>query len=549
MKGRTLIPGGGRTQWQVKVEYRAISKLQLFRGNARTHSKRQLEQIAKSIEAFGFTNPVLVDEHGTILAGHGRVNAARRPDAVTLITPSQAMLDAILRQSLTSFVAKSFNTVSPGADYLTSWHIRAIAWHLEEVRLGRIRRLIITMPPRSLKSIAASVAFPAWLLGHDPRSRIVCVSYSSELATEHANDFRAVLRSEWYKRLFPGTRIHTENDTEVTTTARGSRLSTSTSGTLTGRGGRIIIIDDPLKPADAMSELRRQSTNEWFSHTLLSRMDDKREGAIVIVMQRLHQDDLVGHVQELNQDWTVLSLPAIAETDHRVQIGPDKWKTRRVGDLLHPEREPLAALNELKAALGSDFFAAQYQQSPVPPGGAAIKRDWIRRYRALPERGRSYRVVQSWDTAVQIGKENDWSVGTTWLFETGEYYLVNVVRKQLEYPDLKREVVAAAARYEPETVLIENTALGSPLVQELGSSRIPVLGINPERDKLYRLAVQASKFEGGQVLLPEQASWLPDLETELFSFPQSRHDDQVDAISQFLEWVSRPRSEIRIRRL
>jgi len=470
---------------------------------------------------------------------------------MTLVAPSRAVLDAILRQDLSSFIGKCFATVSPGPPYLPNWHIRAIAWHLEEVRCGRIRRLIIAMPPRSLKSIAASVAFPAFILGHDPQSRIVCLSYSNELAAKHANDFRAVVRSPWYGRVFPNTLTDPRKDTEaeVTTTARGFRLSTSTGGTLTGRGGQIIIIDDPLKPADARSDARREGINEWFSHTLLSRTDDKREGAIVIVMQRLHQNDLVGHVLDISKDWTILSLPAIAETDHRVQIGPNEWKARRTGDLLHPEREPLYALDELKAALGSDFFSAQYQQSPVPPGGAMVKRQWIRRYDSLPERGRVHRVVQSWDTAVQIGEKNDWSVGTTWLFETGKYHLVDVIRARLEFPDLKRAVQAAAARYEPDTVLIEDTALGSALVQDLRSSRIPVIGITPERDKASRMAVQTAKFESGQVLFPERAAWLPDLEAELFTFPQSRHDDQVDAISQFLEWVSRPRVPPSIRRL
>jgi predicted phage terminase large subunit-like protein len=333
------------------------------------------------------------------------------------------------------------------------------------------------------------------------------------------------------------------------TTPRGSRLSTSMGGTLTGRGGQFIVIDDPLKPADALSDARRESTNEWFSHTLLSRLDDKRTGAIVIVMQRLHQHDLVGHVQELSPGWTVLSLPAIAEAEHRVQIGPDRWKVRRVGELLHPEREPLAALEEIKANLGSDIFSAQYQQSPVPPGGAMIRRDWVRRYDAPPVRGQGYQVVQSWDTAVQVGESNDWSVGTTWLYKEGEYYLLDVIRKRLEYPDLKREVEAAAARFEPSTVLVENTALGSALVQERRASRNPFIPITPEKDKVSRMAVQAAKFEAGQVFLPARASWLPDLETELFAFPQSRHDDQVDSVSQFLEWASQPRAVPRVRLL
>jgi hypothetical protein len=376
-------------------------------------------------------------------------------------------------------------TVSPGAAFLPNWHIEAIAWHLEQVRLGHIRRLIITMPPRSLKSIAASVAFPAYLLGHDPRSRIVCLSYSNDLAAKHANDFRVVLRSEWYRRAFPNTRIDARKDTEaeVATTHRGYRLSTSTGGTLTGRGGQTIVIDDPLKPADAFSEPRRESINEWFSHTLLSRLDDKRTGAVVIVMQRLHEHDLVGHVQELSPGWTVLSLPAIAEAEHRVQIGPERWKVRRVGELLHTEREPLLALEEIKANLGSDIFAAQYQQSPVPPGGLVIRRAWIQRYETPPEKGPGCRIVQSWDTAVEAGATNDYSVGTTWLFREGAYYLLDVVRKRLEYPDLRREVNESVERWRPDTVLVEKAGVGAALLQERQSTRAPFIGIMPVRTR------------------------------------------------------------------
>jgi predicted phage terminase large subunit-like protein len=473
------------------------------------------------------------------------------PPAVPAPPGAQAAVNALLRTDFPSFIAKSFATVSPGAAFLPNWHIEAIAWHLEQVRLGHIRRLIITMPPRSLKSIAASVAFPAYLLGHDPRSRVVCLSYSNDLAAKHANDFRAVLRSDWYRRVFPNTRIDARKDTEteVATTLRGYRLSTSTGGTLTGRGGQTIVIDDPLKPADAFSEPRRESLNEWFSHTLLSRLDDKRTGAVVIVMQRLHEHDLVGHVRELSPDWTVLSLPAIAEREHRVQIGPERWKVRRVGELLHAEREPLLALEEIKANLGSDIFAAQYQQSPVPPGGLVIRRAWIQRYETSPEKELGCRIVQSWDTAVEAGATNDYSVGTTWLFREGAYYLLDVVRKRLEYPDLRREVDAAVERWQPDTVLVEKTGVGAALLQERQDTRVPFIGITPSAVKETRLRVQAAKFEGKQVHLPVRASWLADLEAELFSFPNGRHDDQVDSISQFLEWASLPQPVYRIRRL
>ena len=168
----------------------------------------------------------------------------------------RTVLDAVLRQSFEAFVRKTFNTLSPGQTFVPGWHISALAYQLERIRRGEIKRLIINMPPRSLKSIAASVAFPAFVLGHDPTRRIICASYSGELAYKLANDFRAILASAWYRSIFPNTRIgpYKDSETEVELTRRGFRLATSTGGTLTGRGGDLIIIDDPLKPIDALSE-------------------------------------------------------------------------------------------------------------------------------------------------------------------------------------------------------------------------------------------------------------------------------------------------------
>src|SRR5271166_558258 len=239
-----------------------------------------------------------------------------------LIASSRALLHAVLRQSPLAFLDKCFSTISPGQILVRDWHLSAIAHRLEQVRKGEVRRLIINLPPRSLKSISASVAFPAFVLGHDPTRRLICVSYSAELAKKHSNDFRALVEAPWYRSAFPTTRIgpYKNSEIEIEFTSRGFRLATSVGGTLTGRGGDIIVIDDPLKPDDAYSEAKRNAANEWFKSTLLSRLDDKRTGAIVIVMQRVHIDDLTGFVQSLSDDWEVLSLPAIAQIDEDIAI-------------------------------------------------------------------------------------------------------------------------------------------------------------------------------------------------------------------------------------
>ncbi len=454
------------------------------------------------------------------------------------MTRSEArVLEALLRVDFRAFVHKVFTTLTPGQTYDHTWHIDAINWQLERVRRREARRLIINMPPRSLKSITASVAFPAFVLGHDPSRRIICVSYSGELAKKHSNDFRAVLESRWYRAAFPTARIGAFKNTEaeIELTARGFRLTTSVGGTLTGRGGDIIVIDDPLKPDDALSETKRTAANQWFNNTLLSRLDDKRTGAIVVVMQRVHMDDLTGFLLGQSDEWEVLSLPAIATCDEVIPISADRTYHRKIGEPLSPVREPIQVLEAMKLQIGGDAFSAQYQQEPAPPGGAMIKRHWISRYSELPPAADHLFTIQSWDTASKGGPDNDWSVCTTWIVaKTKKWYLVDVWRQRVDYPTLKAKVLDLAKKFDAKRILVEDTGAGISLVQELKSQVPGIIAVKPEGDKASRMAVASAKFEAGQVFLPERAQWLPDLESELFAFPGSRHDDQCDSISQAL---------------
>lgn len=459
----------------------------------------------------------------------------------------QRVLDAALRQDLASFTHACVRIVAPGTGFQPNWHHEAIAWHLEECLRGNIKRLIITMPPRSLKSISASVAFPAWALGQDPTLRFICVSYAQELALKHARDCRGVMGSDLYRRLFPRSWISPAKgtDTELITGARGGRLATSVGGTLTGRGGDFLVIDDPIKPGDAWSESKRVSANQWYDNTLYSRLDSKVDGVIIIVMQRLHVDDLVGHVLE-QEGWTVLNLPAIAETAHSVQIGYDLYHHRAIGDVLHPEREPLAALEQIKATLGSATFSAQYQQAPVPPGGLMVKAEWLVTYDSLPLEKPGDKIIQSWDTASKPGELNDYSVCTTWYVQGKSYYLLDVYRDRLEYPDLRRAVINQADKHRADSILIEDAGAGMGLIQDLKrEGLVKPIGMRPQGDKETRLFNQCAKLEAGQVLLPREASWKDDFVTELLAFPNGRHDDQVDSMTQFLEWQGRKRVRVR----
>jgi len=457
------------------------------------------------------------------------------------------LLDAILRESFVSFIRKTFNTLNPGTRFLDNWHIEAIAWWLEQVRLGRIKRLIITMPPRSLKSISASVAFPAYVLGMDPTKSLICVSYGQDLAAKHQNDTRAILNSSWYRRIFPATRISSSknSESEVMLTKRGLRYATSVGGTLTGRGADIIIIDDALKASDAYSDSKRNEVNEWYGSTLVSRLNDKQSGAIVIVTQRVHADDLVGFLLDRSGDeWTVLNLPAIAPVDEDILIGEEKRYARKAGSALHADREPLEILESIRATLGAEAFAAQYLQLPIPSGGLVFKREWLRSYDQEPFYEGRRRVVQSWDTASKVGASNDYSVCTTWLIANGNFYLLDLIRGRFEFPTLKAVAIQAATAWRPERVLIEDTGIGTGLIHELKLARISAIPISPVRGKEERARIQTAKFDSGRVLFPEKAPWLPELVRELLSFPEVRHDDQVDSVVQLLGYFDTPQFRV-----
>src|SRR5436190_4202136 len=248
-------------------------------------------------------------------------------------------------------------------------------------------------------------------------------------------------------------------------------------------------------------------------------------------MQRLHEDDLAGVLLRGSDEWTVLSLPAIAEEDEEIPIGNGQIHFRHAGDVLHPERESREVLESLRAQLGPEIYEAQYQQRPVAPGGATIKRDWIRRYDQLPKSGP---IIQSWDVANKQGEENDYSVCTTWLVHENRYYLIDVLRGRFDFPTLRTKVSQHAELHKASQILIEDAGFGTALIQELKTAHFSVIAVKPEYDKKIRMAIQSAKFENGQVFFPKESPWLRDLEGELFAFPNGRHDDQVDSISQAL---------------
>lgn len=344
------------------------------------------------------------------------------------MTDRRTVLRALLRQDLPSFTAKCFATLEPGRAFRDNWHIHHIGWQLKRVADGEVRRLAITIPPRHLKSICVTVAYTAWAMGHDPGLKVLAVSYSDELAHLHATAFRTVVESPWYRDLFPKFEVARARKSEVATTAHGFRYAASVGGSILGRGADLIVVDDPIKAQAALSAAERRRVKEFWDNTLYTRLNDKGRGAIVIVMQRLHDDDLVGHVTR-KEAWEVARIPAIETEDREYRVGPGEGDVhlRRAGDVIDPGRENATVLEQVRRTLGSMGFAAQYQQDPVPPDGNAVRREWLRFYDAEPADGFDL-VVASWDTASTLGEASDWSVGTVWGLKGADVYLLDVVR-------------------------------------------------------------------------------------------------------------------------
>jgi len=291
-----------------------------------------------------------------------------------------AELDAKTRQDFLFFLFRALKTMAPGVRYEPNWHMEAMAEYLAAAARGEITRLIINLPPRMLKSSMVSVAWPAWLLGQEPTMRLMAASYAQSLATKHSVDCRAVMQSRWYKRAFPQTRLaHDQNEKEkFATTQRGYRIATSVGGAATGEGGNILIVDDPINPLQAAQHASRQAVNQWFDHTFATRLDDKRTGAIVLVMQRLHREDLAGYLLERG-GWEHLNLPAIAPEKTVIALG-NYSHVREAGEALHPQRESLKLLERTKRELGNANFSAQYQQHPITAEGTLVKPHWFPRF-------------------------------------------------------------------------------------------------------------------------------------------------------------------------
>jgi predicted phage terminase large subunit-like protein len=465
------------------------------------------------------------------------------------MTIDREAMDAVYRNSFGAFAYAAYPVVHPGEELTPNWHIDCICHHLEQMalletgfeteieRTGYYNRLVINLAPRSLKSYLISVAWVAWTLGRNPSLKIICASYSDDLARKFSRDCRALMESLFYKRIFRRTRLNPKKstETEFETTKRGSRLATSVGGTLTGRGADILIVDDPIKANDANSQIALDNANEWFRNTALTRLNNPSKSLVLLIQQRLHANDLSGVLIESR--WPSLIIPAVATEAKDYTIADGEVYHRPDGEFLQPKRDRPETIEEIKLNVGSRIFAAQYQQNPTPPDGNMVKASWLRRYISIPPRSKFRSVVLSCDPAGKAGTNNDYTAITVVGVDKNELDLLHVCRGHWTVLDMRDRIIALASQWEVTHVIIEDTASGMGLIHLLREqTRLPVIGQSPKDDKETRLRRHQGLLEAGRLLLPVEAPWLADFESEFLAFPSGRYDDQVDALLLVLDW-------------
>ena len=410
-------------------------------------------------------------------------------------------------------------------DYQLAEHHKQICLKLEAVERGEIKRLMIFMPPRHGKSMLASELFPAWYIGRNPDKQVMHITYAQELASSFGRKVRNQIKDERFQNVFKG--VLASADSMAThrfhTNQGGVYNAIGIGGGATGKGANLMLIDDPTRGREeAESAGQRQKLKEWYQSVAYTRL--MPNASVVIIQTRWHTDDLSGWLLEehAHENWDVLSMPAISDD----------------GVALWHESYPIERLTEIKQAVGSRDWNALYQQRPVPLEGGLIKLSWFNRYVEMMPLQNYRRIIISWDTAQKAAEINDYSVCTIFgEVSNSEIHLLYVERGHYDYPTLRQRTEYLAQIWNPHAILIEDKASGISLTQEMRKTRFTVIPIEPKGDKIMRAMRITPVIESGNVYLPINASWLADFESELSAFPFSKHDDQVDSMTQALNWL------------
>jgi predicted phage terminase large subunit-like protein len=461
-------------------------------------------------------------------------NSSTAPVFSNLTEEEQVRLYRLtLERDLGGFVRAAWPILEPATPFSENWHIDLLAEYLTAVRRREIRRLIINIPPRMMKSLTCTVFFPSWVWTQEPHTRFICSSYADSLSIKHSLDRRTLISSPWYQGLW-GSLVKFSDDQnlkgEFQNDARGLMIATSTGGSITGKGADFIIVDDPHNPLQVLSDTERVTALRHFDAALSTRLDDPKRGAIVVVMQRLHEDDLTGHLIGL-QGWEQVSIPAEAE---RVET----WKfpiskrvhVRNPGDTIWPERFPQEVLDQFKVQLGSYGYAGQFQQRPSPAEGGILKRGWWKRFETAPEK--FDQMIQSWDFTFKDSKGSDFVVGQVWGRVGSNKYLLDQIRGKFSFTASLAAMRNMTLRWPAATAkIVEDKANGPAIIDALRNELTGIVPMSPQGSKLARAQAAAPELEAGNYWLP-QTQWAEEFIEECAAFPNAAHDDMVDAWSQ-----------------
>lgn len=452
------------------------------------------------------------------------------------------------RESLAEFAKRAWHVLEPTAALKWGWALDAICEHLEAVTDGRIKRLLMNVPPGCMKSLLTGVIWPAWEWGPRamPSMRFVGTAHEETLAIRDSRRCRDLIKSEWFQKRWP-LQLSSDLDGKrefgnVSQGIRQARAFTSMTGV---RGDRIIL-DDPISADNANSEAKLEAARIAFTETLPTRVNSE-DSAIVVIMQRLNEKDVSGVIQSMGLDYVHLCIPMRYDpkSAKTTAIG---WKDPRTreGELMFPERFSEESVKALEKTLGSYGTAGQLQQQPSPRGGGIIKTEWYRYWTVLPQLEWMEVFV---DTAQKTGEENDYTVFELWGRSTvGQAVLIDLLRGKWEAPELLTRARSFWLKHKdgkmrPRSMRVEDKVSGTGLIQTLRREGVPIIPVQRDKDKISRGNDAAPFVESGNVLLPADAPWLSDFLDESEKFPAGAHDDQLDPMFDAIDRVQRNQAE------
>lgn len=458
------------------------------------------------------------------------------------------------RRDFKLFVEDAWHVIEPGKPFVPGWHLDAIAEHLQAVAEGKITRLLVNMPPRHGKSTLISVLWTSWLLLNDPSTRLLCSSYAMNLATRDNVKARRLIKSPWFQTRY-GKVFTLANDQDAKvkfeTNKLGYRMAVSVGSSATGEGGDILILDDPHNIDEKLSETTRQAAIDWFDNTWSTRLNDQQTGKMVVVGQRIHEEDVSAHILDTNDgEWVHLNLPAEYDSANPCRTylpsGKEFWGDPRKedGELLYPVRFPQSVIDKAKKRHQLDYFAL-FQQQPSSPGGNTFKKSnerlctqsmdayFLHTPKGIKAFSKEYCThFLSVDPAISEKQTADFMVIGFWaMTPIKDLLLLHVIRGHWGHNEQQVEVQDAFNEHDTDFVAVETVAYQHALFQDLVALGMPCKPFNPHKDKIARAATSSIWQANGKIYFLKDARWLTDLQTELYKFPKTAHDDQVDMVS------------------